>query len=354
MAIFKIFPDKDTTIYPSIPDKNTGLDPILEIQNDKETFETSRILIQFPSSVLEDILNNIEGDYEAYLKLFLADAESLPEDYSLVVNPISQSWDSGVGKFLFEPYDKNGCTWIQRTNEDEWTTSSFSLNTTSSFNISNPGGGSWYYNYEGSQSFGLNNVKDTNINVTDIIKAFASGNIDNNGVMVRMKDIENTLSTSLKYFSKDTHTIYPPQLEIKWDDSSYITGSFGVLGNENTVVTLGNNIGTYDKDTVYRFIVRGRETYPSRNFVTQSVYVSRDKLLPSSSFWAIKDMLSGEFVIDFDDNYTKISCDGNSNYFFIYMNGLQPERLYAVIIKSFFENGSIVVFDNNCVFKINK
>ena len=46
----------------------------------------------------------------------------------------------------------------------------------------------------------------------------------------------------MQYFSIDTHTIYPPTLEIKWDDSSYNTGSLSVISNNNNVITLGNNI----------------------------------------------------------------------------------------------------------------
>ena len=30
MAVYKIFPTKDATIYSQYPNKNTGLDPILE------------------------------------------------------------------------------------------------------------------------------------------------------------------------------------------------------------------------------------------------------------------------------------------------------------------------------------
>jgi hypothetical protein len=46
-------------------------------------------------------------------------------------------------------------------------------------------------------------------------------------------------------------------------------------------------------------------------------------------------------VIDFDLNYTKISCDNNSNYFTIYMDGLEPERYYQILYKLFYLMGRI-------------
>ena len=36
---------------------------------------------------------------------------------------------------------------------------------------------------------------------------------------------------NLKYFSRETHTIYPPKLEAVWDDSSWSTGSLSPLSS---------------------------------------------------------------------------------------------------------------------------
>ena len=55
-------------------------------------------------------------------------------------------------------------------------------------------------------------------------------------------------------------------------------------------------------------------------------------------------MDTDEFVIKFDDQYTQISADTDGNYFDVYMNGLEPERYYAVLIKTII-NGSTIIFD---------
>ena len=48
----------------------------------------------------------------------------------------------------------------------------------------------------------------------------------------------------------------------------------------------------------------------------------------------VKDLDTNEYVINFDSTYTKISSDSTSNYFDIYMNGLEPERYYKILISS--------------------
>ena len=63
MAIYKIFPTKDTTLYSMYPDKNTGLDSILEASLSVNEYpnaapQTSRFLVQFSTDDITDIINN--------------------------------------------------------------------------------------------------------------------------------------------------------------------------------------------------------------------------------------------------------------------------------------------------------
>ena len=57
------------------------------------------------------------------------------------------------------------------------------------------------------------------------------------------------------------------------------------------------------------------------------------------------------FVVDFDSNYTKISADYSSSYFDVYMNGLEPERYYTILIKTILD-GTTKVFDEDIMFKV--
>ena len=56
-------------------------------------------------------------------------------------------------------------------------------------------------------------------------------------------------------------------------------------------------------------------------------------------------------AIDFDTTFTKLSADSTGNYFDLYMNGLQPERYYSILIKSII-SGSTVVHEDNNYFKV--
>ena len=59
-------------------------------------------------------------------------------------------------------------------------------------------------------------------------------------------------------------------------------------------------------------------------------------------------------VVDFDTSYTKISCDTTSSYFNLYMNGLEHERYYKVLIKTVLTTGESYDIDNNLIFKVTR
>jgi hypothetical protein len=78
---------------------------------------------------------------------------------------------------------------------------------------------------------------------------------------------------------------------------------------------------------------------------------THNHVLPSASYWAIKDLDTNEFVVDFDTQNTQISCDPSGSYFTVYMNGLEPERYYQILIQTTIESNTIVL-DENYYFKV--
>ena len=363
MAIYKIFPEKTATIYSYTPTKNTGIDEILEVSiYDNSSVlsrgDVSRALIKFSTSEINDIIQNkVAGaNYSASLKVYLADASSLPTEYTLYCYPISGTWDRGTGRATNLPITTNGVSWIYRKNANEvtaWNTSSYIAGTTASYSTQG-GGGVWYTNYTSTQSFTYNDVKDINIDVTKAISSSYNGTISNEGFIIKHNSLEFTTGSTieLKYFSGNTNTIYPPCLEIKWNDYSYSTGSLSTVTSDKIVATIAQNKAEYQQDSVQRFRVNVRDRYPTRVFQTTSVYLN-NKLLPTASYWQLKDLDNDETIIDFDTSFTKISADSTSNYFDVYMNGLQPERYYKIILKTTV-NGSTLVLDDNYIFKVVK
>ena len=113
-----------------------------------------------------------------------------------------------------------------------------------------------------------------------------------------------------------------------------------------------NNTGVFYSESIQRFRLNIRPKYPTRVFQTSSVYTTNYYLPESQSLYAIKDLDTNEFVIDFDPTYTRISSDSNSSYFDIYMNGLEPERYYKILIKATVDN-TTRVYDENLIFKVS-
>jgi hypothetical protein len=341
MAVYKIFPEKDTFISKYRSTQNFGRDEILEISNETEitalNADINRALIQFPTLQITDVITNIisGSTYSSSLKLFLAEA-TLPIDYTIEAYPISQSWDMGLGKSSDIPITTVGCTWISRTSTSNWLTT-----------------GSSYINSPLSQSFNYISNKDINMDVTSIVEQWNSNSIPNNGFLLKLSSsIENSTTPLItKFFSMDTHTIYPPNLEFRWDDSIYSSSLTQVTTSDFTPV-ITNNKSEFEENTIYTFKIKARDRFPARAFTTSSVYLNA-KALPSSSYWALKDVKTEEMIVDFDTNYTKISCDDVSNYFKIYMNGLEPERYYQILYKTILSDGeTVVVDDKSNYFKV--
>jgi hypothetical protein len=361
MAVYKIFPEKSATLYSYYPNLNSGLDEILELSTFYTvtgTNEVSRILIKFPQSEITDIISNkISGStYDAYLKFYLAQANEIPLDYTIYSYPISGSWNIGTGRLANSPITTDGASWRYRNeiSGSTWFSVSFPAGTTGSYTGSNSGGGLWFTgSYESSQSFNNNSSKDIELKVTSTVAGWASSSIPNEGFILKHSNlIEFTTASKFetKYFSAETHTIYPPCLELRWNDFIY-SSSLPQVTSDLIVATIFSDQSEYQQDSVQRFRVNIRDKFPARTFQTASVYLN-NKILPTSSYWSIKDLDTEEIIVDFDTNYTKISADSQGNYFDVYMNGLQPERYYQLLIKTVLTNKEVLVLNQDYYFKV--
>ena len=115
-------------------------------------------------------------------------------------------------------------------------------------------------------------------------------------------------------------------------------------------MSLAENPGEFNINSINRFRLNVSPLYPVRTFQTSSFFIGKN-YLPTSSFYAVKDLDTNEYVIDFDTSYTQISADGKSNFFDIYMEGLEPERYYEILIKTTID-GSTRIYNDNYFFKV--
>ena len=382
MAVYKLFPLQDATIYSFYRYMNTGIDPIIEAGNLNVNInpvpQVFRFLVEFDQNEINSVIDNTIGNvqFSSSLRCYIANAQGVDHDSCLEVYPISGSWRNGTGTYLDVPITTNGCSWVSRTfsgsGGEDWDLATSTPYVTASWSGSNnQGGANWYTgsldtnaNIEVSQCFTLRSQKDLNAPVTDIVKTWYSSskgiagtytNIVNDGFIVKWEDtIEFSTSDAIQpimqFYSVDTNTIYPPQLELKWDDQVFETGDLPAIATTDFYAALDSNPGVFYSESINRFRINVRPDFPTRTFLTSSLD-TQNHYLNSSSMYSVKDLDTNETLIDFDPEFTKISCDSQSNYFDIYMNGLQPERYYKILIQTTI-SGSTIVKDDNYYFKV--
>ena len=382
MAYYFLFPELDTTLY-SHPDRsemNAGNDEILEIVKERGSTDNilhpTRIILKFKNEEVKSVIKDVIGsstfnsNATASLQLTAAEPKNLISTLNLELFAISQSWDEGTGRYSNLPTSSNGASWRFRNNttvSTEWTTASFGVGSTGSVENSTQltqGGGVWYTGsgFTTTQQFLVGDTLDTNFNVTDIVKKhsaslFASDTyptgIENNGFLIKKpKTIEENISASfgeLQYFSVDTHTIHPPKLCFKWDDSIHNKQSSAKQSGELSV-SLYRNQQEYNQNDETIFRIHVRDKYPTRQFASSSNFLNPG-YFTTSSYYSVRDAHTEQEIIPFDDNNTKLSADDEGMYFKIFMKGLQPERYYRVLFKHTNNEGT-KIYDDKYFFKV--
>lgn len=185
-----------------------------------------------------------------FLNLKVCNEYQLPINYVIYAAPISQSWDNGNG-YLSDGGSSVGASWYYRNSSDgiEWYNpkiigSRYAINFISDPSLLSAsfgmGGGTWYSESYCSQSFG-NQSADIKMDVTSIVNGWLSGNYENNGFILFSSDELNATGSGfiLKYFSRDTNTIYSPYLDVSWNDAVFITSSLMTSSIVITTVSSG-------------------------------------------------------------------------------------------------------------------
>jgi len=293
------YPITDTTIYQGniTSSINTGLDEILEVSKNVNssgtTISVSRALLKFDYSYISSSVASgiIPVGAKYFLNLYDATSTELATEQTLETYMVSGSWTGGTGTLDRDPVLSDGASWKYRDNDTE-KTEWVSGSTTQ--------GGTWYTSsldssYNVSSSFDLvYETRDIRMDVTDLVKnhIYSSSVFPNDGFIVKRNNTATSQSLysifdpttatgsaegnstplgNLKFFSRETHTIFPPKLEVEWDDSSWNTGSLGELAAtdlDRLTVYFQNMRPEYKEKSKVKFRVVGRELYPTRGFET--------------------------------------------------------------------------------------
>jgi hypothetical protein len=353
---------KDTTLFSggTTSSLNAGHDEILEVvkevSDDGSTINISRILLEVDYSYVSQSIQDgkIPTTAKFYLNLYDAGSKDLEAEQNLHIYMISGSWKSGTGKKFDSPVTEDGASFKYRDQQKEtpWVTGSITTD-----------GGAWftgsqdsYSQYNISQSYDLTyDKRDVRFDVTDLVNnhIHSSSIYPNNGFIIKRESTGSYGTTynfsgdtnseeggtsrfgTLQFFSRETHTIYPPSLEVVWDDSSWSTGSLTQLTGsalEDTVIYFKGIREEYLEKSISRFRLVGRPRYNDRVFNTTPEGLTIRTLPSASTYYSIKDSVTEETIVPFGTG-SKVSCDSTGNYFNLRMDSFQSERHYDISIK---------------------
>jgi hypothetical protein len=380
MAHYQIYTEKDATIYEKYPQRNTGIDQILELVKTTsgsrldDLFQiasyNTRILMTFAGTQFTNLSQSIvNGDIGStnrkfYLNMKSIYASDLPISYSLHVYPVSESWNNGAGNYADLPETRNGVSWYYRDNDDNqtvWNTGSAHSANTSPGLTNAEGGGTWITGsvYKASQQFDYASP-DVRMDITSIVNKWLDGTIPNYGLIIKQPyndEVNNAENFNLKFFSKDTHTVYAPKLEVVWKDVTATGTSLtetNVTASGGPILYFKNIEEKYPEGSRVQFRLGIRSKYPAKSYTTASWYTTNEKLPDYSASYAVCDAVTGETLLDYDDTYTCISNDNQGSYFNYWMDALSPERYYKFKIRAKYDNNIIKYFDNGYYFKVVK
>ena len=352
----------DASIYLQQPEQNAGRDEILEVGKlyYGSSKDITRTLIKFDTGSIKSEITSIgTGSWQAFLVLRSANSEEIPLEYTIYANAVSQSWTMGTGT-KFDNITSDGVSWYYRDGSSKWLdlTSSYSPGSDTG-SIKSSGGGTWYTASMACQSFS-NEPDDIRMDITNIVNLWVSGSLPNNGIILH-HHTSASISTDndgldyglLKFFSKETNTIYEPKLELVWDDSLFITGSLTPVtgsASDDYKVVVTNLKNEYPSNSKVKIRVKGRDMFPYKTFGTTFGY-DQAKYLPSgSTYYQIEDYITNEIIVPFGD-YSKLSCDSTSNYFNLDTSTYAADRVYRLKIK-ILQNGITDIIDDKLTFKI--
>ncbi len=210
--------------------------------------EQSRIIIQFPiDSIQSDITNGIlpadTGSIKFHLNLYNAPhGSSTPENFTLDLKMVSQSWTEGRGLDMDNYSDAGVSNWISASSGVEWTSQGGSF-------LSGP-------NTSASISFdtGLENIS---IDVSEQVYKWLDST-DNYGFLIKFPDSSLDGPDSLytkKFFGRTSEFYhYQPTIEARWDSARKDNrGNFYI---SSSVAPASDNL-----NTLYLYnVIRGQLT----------------------------------------------------------------------------------------------
>jgi hypothetical protein len=190
------------------------------------TVEKSRILIQFPVDQISAARTAgtipASGSVNFYLRMFNARHPfTVPREYTLVVNPVSQSWQEGYGLDVDSYIDTGYSNWIAAVSNSagitNWTTEGGDYITGSDSGAAN----NTVYTYKQTFTTG---IEDLELDVSNAVEDWIKADINNYGFGVFLTSSQEDGSQLRSYYNKKFYArgseyFYKrPVIEARWED----------------------------------------------------------------------------------------------------------------------------------------
>lgn len=233
-----IYPLKDATIYKerSRREINYGNSEILEITNTgtkTSDHNLSQILIQFDIPIDIDTYNSY-SDFKAELKLKITHVEDIDSGNKLMAYPISCPWVQGAGAGLDYDPVYAPVNWNYSSDEQRWEHDNASEIGATYFKTKLDCCG----NLKKISSYVdlKEKASDIDIDITDLVSTWIRGDIENNGIVLKLENETNDAQFgSIKFFSSSTNTIYSPRLKLSYTDFTFLENLVEVDDNTDHI-----------------------------------------------------------------------------------------------------------------------
>lgn len=243
--------------------------------------ELARTLVAFPVDNIstDRTAGNIpgSGSVSFYLRMFnVQTAFTLPEDFTLKIFPISQSWAEGSGLDMEEYSDLGASNWLQRGGAGHLSTASWGRQDETNMEPSGRRGPGGHYHFSPSFSASFSRgYEDLDVNITPLVEEWIAGTKANNGIIIKLTGsqeayhsgstgtgsggvIMNVSGSQNTYYTKrfssrsSQYFFKRPIIEARWD--SQLRDQREIFMFSSSVATGRNNLNTL---YIYNY-VRGR------------------------------------------------------------------------------------------------